>query len=167
MNTRLCTFEDLTSHQIEQLRHIQVHPEQIAFCGDIDCALHSLPLPAHPGVKAFILLQDEVAVAFLLLKREPLLAHWADAASATLHAFQVDKRVQGQGLGKVCLQALRVQVNHYWPEILRLMLSVSPLNVSALKFYLAQGWVENGEAYKGERRLVLQLSPPTKSQHAG
>ena len=38
------------------------------------------------------------------------------------------------------------------------MLSVSPFNTSALAFYLSQGWVECGEAYLGERRLVLDLA---------
>lgn len=53
-----------------------------------------------------MLLCEELPVAFLLLKREPLLAHWAEAGSATLHAFQVDSRVQGLGLGKACLREL-------------------------------------------------------------
>ncbi|MES2870661.1 MAG: GNAT family N-acetyltransferase [Pseudomonadota bacterium] len=168
MNTRLCTYEDLTSCQREQLREIQVHPEQIAFSGDIECALYSLPAQPHPAIRGFVLLSDERPVAFLLLKRQALLAHWAAPDSATLHALQVDKRVQGQGLGKACLRELPQAVNQLWPEVRQLMLSVSPVNASALAFYLGQGWVEQGEAYSGERRLVLSLTTaPPLQRHAG
>ena len=167
MNTRLCAHEDLTLLQREQLRKIEVEPDQIVFCGDIASALHSLPAQPHEGIKGLVLLCEELPVAFLLLKREPLLAHWAEADSATLHAFQVDKRLQGQGIGKTCLNLLARQLHGYWPEINQLMLSVSPFNTPALHFYKGQGWIEGGEAYQGERCLTLALPPPLASQQAG
>ena len=115
-----------------------------------------------------MLLSDELPVAFMLLKREPLLAHWAEAGSATLHALQVDSRVQAQGLGKACLRDLPRAIYQFWPGITQLMLSVSPFNTNALAFYLSQGWVERGEAYRGERRLVLSLvSEPLPHLQAG
>lgn len=159
MNTRLCTYEHLTPDQCTQLRAIEVHAAQIAFCGDIESALHSLPTRPHAGIQGWVLLDDEQPVAFMLLKRHPFLAHWADADSATLHAFQVDKRCQGKGLGKACLHALQPAVRQHWPEVRQLMLSVSEANFAARAFYLAQGWVERGEAYRGERRLILTLPP--------
>ena len=159
MNTRLCAYEDLTPRQREQLREIEVRPEQIAFCGTIESALHSLPVQPQAGIKGLVLLNDELPVAFLLLKREPLLAHWAEPGCATLHALQVDSRAQGQGLGKACLRELARAIEQIWPEIRQLMLSVSPFYTSAMAFYLSQGWVEQGEAYRGERRLVLSLAP--------
>ena len=159
MNTRLCAYDQLTPEQRLQLLEVKVHTEQMAFCGTIESALHSLPNQRHPAITAFVLLADNQPVAFLLLKRLPLLAHWADADSATLHALQVDERFQGQGLGKICLHALPEAVRQIWPEIRQLMLSVSPSNTSALAFYLGQGWVECGEAYRGERRLAYTLAP--------
>ena len=159
MTTRLCAYEDLNAKQREQLNSLEVFPEQIPFCGDIDCALYSLPAQRHPGIQGLVLLHHEHPVAFMLLKRFPLLAHWAAPDSATLHALQVDKRVQGQGLGKICLRLLAQSVHHYWPEINQLMLSVNPANTSAVALYLSQGWFESGEAYRGERRLVLPLTP--------
>ncbi|MQT30580.1 GNAT family N-acetyltransferase [Pseudomonas helleri] len=157
--TRLCPYEDLNAEQREQLLGIEVLPEQLPFSGDIACALYSLPAQCHPGIRGFALLIDERPVAFMLLKRHPLLAHWADAGSATLHALQVHRQVQGQGLGKICLRLLTQDIQHYWPDVSQLMLSVSPDNTSALAFYLSQGWSERGEAYRGERRLVLPLTP--------
>lgn len=168
MNTRLCAYEDLTLRQRELLREIEVRPEQVPFCGTVESALHALPTKPHAGIKGLALLRDERPVAFLLLKREPLLAHWAEAGSATLHALQVDSRVQAQGLGKACLRELPRVIDQFWPEIRQLMLSVSPFNTSALAFYLGQGWVERGEAYRGERRLVLSLpASPLPQLQAG
>lgn len=164
MNTRLCAYDHLTPEQRVQLQEVKVHAEQIAFCGTIESALHSLPSQGHPAIRAYVLLADDRPVAFLLLKRLPLLAHWAEADSATLHALQVDERSQGQGLGKICLHALPEAVRQVWPEVRQLMLSVSPFNASALAFYLSQGWVECGEAYRGERRLVFKL-PTAQGEH--
>ena len=164
MNTRLCAYDLLTPEQRVQLHEVKVHAEQIAFCGTVESALHSLPRQPHPAITAFVLLVDDRPVAFLLLKRYPFLAHWADADSATLHALQVDERLQGHGLGKICLHALPDAVRQIWPEIRQLMLSVSPFNACALAFYLSRGWVESGDAYRGERRLIFTL-PPVPGEH--
>lgn len=161
METRLAPYETLTAVQQQQLASLEVHPEQLAYSGDIDCALNSLLVNPNPGIKGFALLADEIPVAFLLLKRPPCLPHWADEHSATLHALQVDRHQQGRGLGKACLQALPAAARLGWPQITALELSVDSDNVAAMGLYLQQGWVDRGEAYKGrvgyERRLALTL----------
>lgn len=160
METRLVPYETLSLVQKQQLDTLQVHPEQLAYSGDIYCALNSLLVNPNPaGVKGFALLADEIPVAFLLLKRPPCLPHWADEHSATLHALQVDRKQQGRGFGKMCLQALPEVARQAWPEIKALELSVDADNVAAMGLYLGAGWVDSGEAYKGrigyERRLAL------------
>ncbi|MBB4811913.1 MULTISPECIES: GNAT family N-acetyltransferase [Pseudomonas] len=161
MHTRLVAYGALTDLQQQQLNAIEVHPEQLPFCGDMYCALNSLLAKPSPGVKGFALLADDVPVAFLLLKRPPCLPHWADAHSATLHALQVDRRQQGRGFGKACLLALPAAALEAWPQIKGLELSVDTDNVAAMGLYLGLGWVDSGEAYKGrvgyERRLSLAL----------
>lgn len=161
MHTRLVAYGALTDLQKQQLNAIEVHPEQLPFCGDMYCALNSLLAKPSPGVKGFALLADDVPVAFLLLKRPPCLPHWADAHSATLHALQVDRRQQGRGFGKACLLALPAAALEAWPQIKGLELSVDTDNVAAMGLYLGLGWVDSGEAYKGrvgyERRLSLAL----------
>lgn len=157
MQTRLVAYEALTAVQRQQASAIEVHPEQLPFCGDMYCALNSLLAKPSPGVKGFALLADDIPVAFLLLKRPPCLPHWADAHSATLHAFQVDRRQQGRGFGKACLQILPTAALETWPQIKALELSVDTDNVAAMGLYLGAGWVDSGEAYKGrvgyERKL--------------
>ena len=157
MQTRLVAYEALNAVQQQQVSAIEVHPEQLPFCGDMYCALNSLLAKPSPGVKGFALLADDIPVAFLLLKRPPCLPHWADEHSATLHALQVDRRQQGMGFGKACLQALPAVALEAWPQIKGLELSVDRENVAAMGLYLGLGWVDCGEAYKArvgyERRL--------------
>ncbi|WP_260956932.1 GNAT family N-acetyltransferase [Pseudomonas citri] len=159
MSARLVSYEDLTPLQREQVAAIEIHPEQIRFSGDVHGALHTLLSPPGPGVKGFALLAGEVPVAFLLLKRPPMLPAWANEHSATLHALQVDHRAQGKGYGKACLQALPAVARATWPEIRGLELSVDADNASAIGLYTRLGWVDSGEAYKGrigyERRMGL------------
>ena len=164
METRLVPYETLSLVQKQQLDTLQVHPEQLAFSGDIYCALNSLLVNPHPtAIKGFALLADNLPVAFLLLKRPPCLPHWADEHSATLHAFQVDRGQQGRGFGKACLQALPAAALLAWPQIKGIELSVDADNVAAMGLYLAAGWVDGGEAYKGrigyERRLRWVFAP--------
>ncbi len=160
METRLVPYETLSLAQKQQLDALQVHPEQLAYSGDIYCALNSLLVNPNPGaIKGFALLADDRPVAFLLLKRPPCLPHWADEHSATLHALQVDRTQQGRGFGKACLHALPAAALQAWPQIQGLELSVDADNVAAMGLYLAAGWVDSGEAYRGrvgyERRLAL------------
>ncbi|KQZ93302.1 GNAT family N-acetyltransferase [Pseudomonas sp. Root562] len=159
MTTRLVPYESLNALQRQQIEAIEVHPEQIKFCGDIHGALHTLLSKPGPGVKGFALLAEDIPVAFLLLKRPPVLPEWANEHSATLHALQVDQHSQGKGYGKACLQALPEAARQAWPEIKGLELSVDADNDTAIALYARYGFVDSGEAYKGrigfERRMGL------------
>ncbi|OPK09504.1 MULTISPECIES: N-acetyltransferase [Pseudomonas] len=159
MTARLVPYESLNALQRRQVEAIEVHKDQIRFSGDIHGALHTLLSKPGPGVKGFALLAGDIPVAFLLLKRPPVLPAWADEHSATLHALQVDHRAQGKGYGKACLQALPEVARQAWPEIKGLELSVDADNVSAIALYAKFGWIDSGEAYRGrigyERRMGL------------
>lgn len=161
MTARLVPYESLTALQRRQVEAIEVLPEQIKFSGDIHGALHTLLSRPCPGVKGFALLADDIPVAFLLLKRPPVLPAWANEHSATLHALQVDQRAQGKGYGKACLQALPEAARRAWPEIRGLELSVDADNEPAIALYARYGFVDSGEAYRGrigyERRMGLSF----------
>ncbi len=159
VSAQLVPYDRLNALQREQVEAIEIHAEQIKFSGDIHGALHTLLSKPGPGVKGFALLADELPVAFLLLKRPPVLPDWANEHSATLHALQVDRRAQGKGYGKACLQALPDAARLAWPEIKGLELSVDADNDAAIALYAKHGYVDSGEAYKGrigyERRMGL------------
>ena len=76
MQTRLVAYEALNAVQTQQVGAIEVHPEQLPFCGDMYCALNTLLVNPSPDIKGFVLLADDIPVAFLLLKRSPCLPHW-------------------------------------------------------------------------------------------
>lgn len=169
MPTRLVAYETLNAAQRQHLQTLEVHPEQLPFCGDMHCALNTLLAKPNPAVKGFALLAqvqaeeqteglaDEMPVAFFLLKCAPCLPHWADEQSATLNVLQVDRRAQRQGFGQACLHALPAAARQAWPHVHSLELSVSIANAAALGLYLKLGWVDRGESYKGERRLTLDI----------
>ncbi|WP_249672207.1 GNAT family N-acetyltransferase [Pseudomonas abieticivorans] len=161
MSIHLACHSTLTGAQREQLLTLDVLPEQKAFCGDIHGALYTLLDRPNPNIRGFALLHDAVPVAFLLLKRPPFLPPWADEDAATLHALQVDARLQGRGYGRACLQALPAVARQAWPQVNQLMLSVDQGNSAAHGLYLSEGWVDTGTAYRGrvgyERRLALTL----------
>lgn len=161
MHTHLVCHAQLTEQQQAQLLDIQVLASQRPFCGDIDSALYTLLHRPSPSVRGFALLAQGQPVAFLLLKRAPFLAAWAAEDAATLHALQVDRRVQGRGLGTACLAALPAVALGAWPGVRQLMLSVDTDNAAALALYARLGWVDSGNGYRGrngyERRLSLAL----------
>ncbi|MDB6145588.1 MAG: family acetyltransferase [Pseudomonas sp.] len=161
MHTQLVCHEDLTDAQQQQLRHLEVLPEQKAFSGDIYSALQMLLDSPGGDIRGFVLLADTHPIGFFLLKRGPFLPHWAQKGAVTLHALQIDRRMQGHGLGKVCLQALPEMMRRVWPEVAQVMLSVDADNRAAMGLYRGLGWVDTGHAYRGrvgfERRLVLGL----------
>ncbi|MEB0042906.1 MULTISPECIES: GNAT family N-acetyltransferase [unclassified Pseudomonas] len=161
MPIELLCYEDLTDIQRKQLLRIKVLDAQRSFSGDIYGALNSLLVNATSDIRGFALLTEGLPVGFLLLKRGIYLPAWAQADAATLHSLQIDRRRQGQGLGKACLQALANTTRRVWPDIKQLMLSVDTDNTTALGLYASQGWVDTGEAYRGrigyERRLALKL----------
>ncbi|WP_213876750.1 GNAT family N-acetyltransferase [Pseudomonas sp. dw_358] len=161
MSTRLLDYDRLTAEQQQQLTELQILPEQKLYSGDIHGALHTLQSAPCPGIKGFALLDDSRPVAFLLLKRPPFLPPWADEKAATLHALQVDCRLQGRGYGRACLRGLAAVSRQQWPKVRQLMLSVDSENQAAMHLYHSEGWVDCGTAYRGrtgyERRLSLKI----------
>ncbi|MFJ4197077.1 GNAT family N-acetyltransferase [Pseudomonas sp. NPDC089534] len=157
MSARLVPYDSLNAAQRQQVETIEIHPGQIKYSGDIHTALQTLH--THAGVKGFALLDEDVPVAFLLLKRPPALPDWADEHSATLHALQVDHRAQGRGYGKACLQALPEAARQAWPQIKGLQLAVDADNDAAIALYARHGFVDSGQAILGrvgyERRMSL------------
>ncbi|RRV05634.1 GNAT family N-acetyltransferase [Pseudomonas sp. v388] len=161
MQTRLVGYHELDDTQRRELEQLEVQLEQQAYCGDIHSALNTLLVRPNPNIQGFVLLADEHPVGFLMLKRDDCLPHWAQAGTATLHALQIDYRLQGQGLGKACLQELPAAVRRTWPEIEQVMLSVDADNLPAMSLYTRLGWDDTGEAYRGrigfERRMTLRV----------
>ncbi len=157
----LTPYPDLSPDQLYQLMDIEIRPEQKQYSGDVDMALYTLLGCMDGEIRGFALLVEEVPKAFLLLKHGRYVPEWADPQAVTLHALQVDWRMQGRGLGRACLEGLPEAARAAWPGVKQLELSVDADNVAGVGLYKALGWVDRGEAYRGrigfERRFVLEL----------
>jgi ribosomal protein S18 acetylase RimI-like enzyme len=145
MHVALTRYESLSPGQQHQLLDLDLSQQQIRHVGDIHGGLHTLTARPVADRQGFVLLIDEIPRGFFLLKRRTLLPDWAlqqSHVTATLHALMIDRRFQGQGLGKRCLQALPELTREMWPDTQQLMLAVDAGNHAARELYRALGWQE-------------------------
>ncbi|WP_342623351.1 GNAT family N-acetyltransferase [Pseudomonas alkylphenolica] len=155
---QLIDYRDLSQAQRDQLAGIQVQPEQLRYCGDMASALYILLGTESDDMRGVVLLLDAEPRAFLLLQRGAFLPPWAAADAATINALQVDRRLQGRGLGRFCMQALPDWVRACWPDVRRLQLSVEPDNHAALALYRGTGWIDSGNGYRARKGYECQLT---------
>ncbi|MBF7143197.1 MULTISPECIES: GNAT family N-acetyltransferase [Pseudomonas] len=160
-STCLVPYGNLNAGQRKAVLGLDVEPWQREACGTVESALYLLmDRPASAQV-AWAVLREERPVGFLMLMRAPLTPAWVGPTAALMHSFQIDRRFQRQGLGTACLRALPAATQALWPDIKELVLSVDPGNTAALHLYQAQGWTDDGTAYRAkvgyERKYVLSL----------
>ncbi|MDD1014494.1 GNAT family N-acetyltransferase [Pseudomonas rubra] len=155
---QLTDHRDLTPAQREQLLEIQLLPGQQRYAGDMTCALYTLFSSDSPDIRGVALLVENVPQAFLLLQRGAFLPCWARIDAAIINALQVDRRRQGHGLGRFCMQALPDLVRSLWPEVRCLQLSVDPDNHAALALYRGTGWVDSGDGFRARKGYECQLT---------
>jgi ribosomal protein S18 acetylase RimI-like enzyme len=158
---QLIDYRDLSQTQRDHLLDIQLHPEQQRYAGDMASALHLLLSTDSDDMRGVVVVLDALPRAFLLLQRGAFLPPWAQVDAATINALQVERRFQGRGVGRFCMQALPGLVRALWPEVRCLQLSVDPDNHAALALYRATGWIDSGNGYRArkgfERQLTLML----------
>ncbi|WP_312933461.1 GNAT family N-acetyltransferase [Pseudomonas sp.] len=153
----LTDYRDLTAAQRAQLLDIRLSPEQQRHAGDVESALYLLQACSERQC-CLVMLVEQRPRGLLLLQRGAFLPNWAEPHAAMLIALQVDQEVQGQGLGRACMQALPGVVRALWPDIHCLQLSVAPENVAALALYRATGWVHGGPGYRTPQGEELSMT---------
>ncbi|MGH8382779.1 GNAT family N-acetyltransferase [Pseudomonas sp.] len=155
---QLTDYRDLSQAQREHLIEIEVHPGQQHYAGDMASALYILLSSESDDMRGVVLLLDAMPRAFLLLQRGAFLPPWAHADAVTINALQVDRRLQGRGLGRFCMLALPGLVRTLWPDVRRLQLSVDPDNHAALALYRGTGWIDSGDGYRARKGYECQLT---------
>ena len=157
---QLSDYDQLSPVQRERLSRLEVHAEQRLHAGAIDSALYLLSSASHEQMRGLVLLLEGDPCGFLLLQRG-LCASWSEPRAVTVSALQIDRRYQGRGLWRLCMQALPAWVQGVWPEIERLQLSVDPANQTAMACYRATGWQDTGNGYPArvghERRFTFLI----------
>lgn len=161
MKSILKKYETLSALQRQQVLEIELLGEQKTLVGDAYGAVHGLTARPASDIQGYALLVDDVARGFFLLKRRSLLPRWANGQTVTLHGLMIDRRYQGRGLGKNCLEQLPDLVRELWPETRQLMLAVDLGNTTAHALYRSLGWQDYGDADRAlvgfERRMLLKL----------
>jgi len=162
METLLKEYQLLSALQRHQVKEIELKEEQKGLFGDIHGVLHTLRARPASDIQGYALLVDGVPRGFFILKRRTLLPAWAKGSTATFQALTIDRRYQGLGLGKWCMQTLPGVVRELWPEIEQLMLAVDPANRVACLLYQASGWRDcdaSGLAgARSEQPMLLKLT---------
>lgn len=161
MKSILKKYETLSAVQRQQVLEIELLDEQKTLVGDAYGAVHALTARPASDIQGYALLIDDVARGFFLLKRRSLLPRWANGQTVSLHGLMIDRRYQGLGLGKSCLERVPDLVRELWPDTRQLMLAVDLGNTTAHALYRSLGWQDDGDADRVlsgfERRMVFKL----------
>lgn len=122
--------------------------------------LRSNPYPSalHP----FIVIHDESAIGFFVLKEAPALPAWALPDVMTLHNFRVGSQFQRRGFGAATVRKAAQWVADNRPSISQLMLSVNAENEPAFILYQSCGFHPIGTLFEGrigpERIMVGEIA---------
>lgn len=125
---------------------IALPPEQEVFAGSLDEVFGRLNEPEALGSEqgfAVISPQNEVVGFFVLregLRRPP----WAPPGAVSLHSFRVRPGMQGQGIGRRCIDLLENWFARERPAQPQLMLAVNARNEAAIAAYRKIGFVDTG-----------------------
>ena len=139
-------FLQLGRSDHDLVRHIEVAPEQIVYCGTVDMAFAA----TEDDLDLYAILAADKAVGFFKIDLKfPRTYSFARAGDLGLRAFMIDHRQQGRGLGRATLQALPAALRKLYPAAQALVLTVNLRNPIAVRSYLGAGFVDTGELYEG------------------
>ena len=121
------------------------HPTQEEFSGRAD---QTLPLAERdPARHPYVLVEDGVPVAFLVLDETPSAAY--PSADLLLRGFFVDAAAQGRGVASRAVAALPDVLRRDFPRARTVVLTVNVRNPVARAVYVRGGFVDDGELYLG------------------
>ncbi|WP_255731568.1 GNAT family N-acetyltransferase [Phaeobacter sp. B1627] len=128
------------------MRHIEVAPEQIIYCGTIDMAFSSV----EPGIDLYAVAAADAYVGFFKIDlKYPDTQTFTRAGDLGLRAFMIDRWRQGTGLGSATLRALPRFLRHSYPDAKALVLTVNIRNQIAVRRYLDTGFQLTGDIHDG------------------
>lgn len=94
-------LREMTLSDQDLVSALHLHEDQREFSGgqswEIFERLRKLPFP--DAVHPFMVIHDESAVGFFVLREAPALPSWALPEVVTMHNFRISSQVQRQGVG--------------------------------------------------------------------
>ncbi|WP_317386826.1 GNAT family N-acetyltransferase [Tritonibacter scottomollicae] len=139
-------FQRLEKSDHDLVRHIEVAPEQIVYCGTIDMAFAS----QEDRIDLYAIRAAGAAVGFFKIDlKYPQTYGFAHYGDLGLRAFMIDYHHQGRGIGRATLAALPNALRHLYPGARALVLTVNIRNQIAVRSYLQAGFVDTGDIHDG------------------
>ena len=136
----------LTRADHDKVRHIEVAPEQVVYCGTVDMAFAS----GEGGLDFYAIQQAERPVGFFKIDlKYPQTYEFAREGDLGLRAFMVDHRVQGRGIGSGALRAMPPLLRCAYPEARAVVLTVNMRNHAAVRTYLNCGFHDTRDIHEG------------------
>jgi RimJ/RimL family protein N-acetyltransferase len=158
--TSLRTWEQLSSEQRLQTGALSITQAQIEYAGSVAKQLEGIAAESGTDGVGLAILDQEVVVGFLALKRRTKAPDWATPGAAVISGMRIDQSVQGRRLGTSALLELPAWVRHHWPECTELALSVDEDNAQAIRAYSNAGFADLGQRAQGRIGWVRYMSKP-------
>ena len=140
--------------EFDLVRHIQVEPEQVLFCGTVAQAFEQ----AEDGVDFHAIFLREMAIGFFKIDQAygltpdltPSLASGrVPARDLGLRGFMIDRNYQNQRHATKALRALPGYLLRHYPGTCNLALTVDLQNFHAIRLYRKNGFTETQELHFG------------------
>ncbi|MCG7624566.1 GNAT family N-acetyltransferase [Epibacterium sp. Ofav1-8] len=139
-------FLRLTHSDHHLVRHIEVAPEQIVYCGTVDMAFAS----TEKRLNLYAIRAAGAPVGFFKIDlKYPETYGFARAGDLGLRAFMIDHRHQGRGIATAALAALPGMLHRLYPAATAVVLTVNIRNQIAVRSYRRAGFVDTGEIHEG------------------
>ncbi len=158
--TSFLTWEQLSSEQRLQAESLSITQAQIEYAGSVAKQLKVIAAESGVDMVGLAILDQEVVVGFLALKRRTKAPHWATPNAAVISGMRIDQSVQGRRLGTAALTELPTWVGQNWPECTELSLSVDEDNAQAIRAYSNAGFADLGQRAQGRIGWVRYMSKP-------
>ena len=150
------SFIRLQKSDYALVRHIEVAPEQIVYCGTVDMAFAS----DEAGLDFYAVSVSGDAVGFFKIDHKyPQTYAFARDGDLGLRAFMINRDRQNMGIGTAALRALPALLRDNYPAAMALILTVNIRNQAAIRSYLTAGFARTGELFDsgiGGPQLVMR-----------
>ncbi len=160
------SFVRLERSDFALVRHIEVAPEQIIYCGTVDMAFAS----DEAGIDLYAVRAAGTCVGFFKIDlKYPKTQDFARDGDLGLRAFMIDRWRQGSGLGSATLRALPEFLRKTYPDAQAIVLTVNIRNQVAVRRYLSTGFTATGDVHDGGHAglqyVMRQMIAPPRSLH--
>jgi len=141
-------FREIDRSNWYECVELKLHDEQEDF---VASNAYSLAQAAYePDMFPFAIYRDGTMVGFMMYGYDPDLEVWE------MCRLMVDKKYQGQGIGRAAVEKLKKLVTERLGHIM-FYTSAEPNNEVAIGLYEKLGFVKNGRIVYGEVMMEIQL----------